>query len=314
MYLGGIVCNNGVKLLGPTLRAVVGPDVVFVGPDGWTPYSATLGAGSAAQRMYISYAGQPLEEAAPCGKEVPAPSSGPTRRSRATCLRTRSTRPRRHRSCSTPIARSDGTRPSVVEEMFRTRVKNGIMGTFRFDKNGDIVPIKWISFDQLRGKDGVPVFAVVEKVEVVPGRTARENRRREEPLGGSSPTEGADIATDVQAQAVALEERVRASSVVVPALGLILVGLVVVWLGVNLAKDWDLFFRIFLIGLTNGSLYALIALGYTLVYGILELINFAHGDVFMIGGMIAATVALSMFSLTENPASAPSFPRSSSRS
>ena len=109
------------------------------------------------------------------------------------------------------------------------------------------------------------------------------------------------MATDVQAQAVALRRRIRASSVV-PAIGLIIVGLVLAWLGVNLAKDWDLFFRIFLIGLTNGALYALIALGYTLVYGILELINFAHGDVFMLGGMTAATVALSMFSLQENPA------------
>ena len=48
----------------------------------------------------------------------------------------------------------------------------------------------------------------------------------------------------------------------------------------------------FLIGITNGALYALVALGYTLVYGILELINFAHGDVFMIGAMIAAMIAL----------------------
>ena len=37
------------------------------------------------------------------------------------------------------------------------------------------------------------------------------------------------------------------------------------------------------IGLTTGSLFALIALGYTMVYGIMELINFAHGDVFMLG-------------------------------
>jgi hypothetical protein len=48
--------------------------------------------------------------------------------------------------------------------MFKTRVKNGIMGTFHFDKNGDTVPNKWISFDQLRGQNGVPVYAVVEKV------------------------------------------------------------------------------------------------------------------------------------------------------
>ncbi len=44
-------------------------------------------------------------------------------------------------------------------------------------------------------------------------------------------------------------------------------------------------------GLELGSLYALVALGYTLIYGILELLNFAHGDVFMIGAFIAAGVA-----------------------
>ena len=43
------------------------------------------------------------------------------------------------------------------------------------------------------------------------------------------------------------------------------------------------------IGVTNGCVYALVALGYTLVYGILELINFAHGDVFMLGGMFSIT-------------------------
>ena len=44
-------------------------------------------------------------------------------------------------------------------------------------------------------------------------------------------------------------------------------------------------------GLEIGSLYALIALGYTLIYGILELLNFAHGDVFMVGGFLAAGAA-----------------------
>ena len=36
-------------------------------------------------------------------------------------------------------------------------------------------------------------------------------------------------------------------------------------------------------GLSNGAIWALVALGYTLVYGIIELINFAHGEIFMIG-------------------------------
>jgi branched-chain amino acid transport system permease protein len=41
-------------------------------------------------------------------------------------------------------------------------------------------------------------------------------------------------------------------------------------------------------GLSNGAIWALIAMGYTLVYGIIELINFAHGDVFMIGSLTSA--------------------------
>jgi branched-chain amino acid transport system permease protein len=44
-------------------------------------------------------------------------------------------------------------------------------------------------------------------------------------------------------------------------------------------------------GLETGSLYALIALGYSLVYGILEMLNFAHGDVYMVGAFLAAGVA-----------------------
>jgi branched-chain amino acid transport system permease protein len=45
-----------------------------------------------------------------------------------------------------------------------------------------------------------------------------------------------------------------------------------------------------IIGLSNGLIYALVALGYTLVYGIIELINFAHGEVFMLGSMLAWTL------------------------
>src|ERR1700712_5697283 len=47
-------------------------------------------------------------------------------------------------------------------------------------------------------------------------------------------------------------------------------------------------------GLTNGSIYALVALGYTLVYGVLRLINFAHSEIFMIG-TFAALGALNLF-------------------
>ncbi len=52
----------------------------------------------------------------------------------------------------------------------------------------------------------------------------------------------------------------------------------------------DIFFQQVLNGLVLGSVYALVALGYTMVYGILGLINFAHGEVVMIGAMVALTV------------------------
>lgn len=50
--------------------------------------------------------------------------------------------------------------------------------------------------------------------------------------------------------------------------------------------DFTYYAQILISGLTIGSLYALIAIGYTMVYGILRLINFAHGDMFMVAGFI----------------------------
>ena len=47
-------------------------------------------------------------------------------------------------------------------------------------------------------------------------------------------------------------------------------------------------------GITVGSLYALIAIGYTMVYGILRLINFAHGDIFMMAGFFMVYTSASM--------------------
>lgn len=53
----------------------------------------------------------------------------------------------------------------------------------------------------------------------------------------------------------------------------------------------DYFLELFFGGLTRGSIYALIALGYTMVYGIIELINFAHGEIYMIGAFTALIIA-----------------------
>jgi len=59
------------------------------------------------------------------------------------------------------------------------------------------------------------------------------------------------------------------------------------------SKDPAAFFAQTTIGVTNGALIALIALGYTMVYGIIELINFAHADVFMLGSMMGMQLIVS---------------------
>ncbi|MBV8598621.1 MAG: hypothetical protein JO017_07360, partial [Actinobacteria bacterium] len=75
------------------------------------------------------------------------------------------------------------------------------------------------------------------------------------------------------------------------------------WLGENLVRTPADFYQNFVYGATNGLLYGLIAIGYSLVYGILELINFAHGDVFMLGSMMATTfVGVTILGLTAGSA------------
>jgi branched-chain amino acid transport system permease protein len=59
------------------------------------------------------------------------------------------------------------------------------------------------------------------------------------------------------------------------------------------------FTQILVFGLADGAIYALIALGYTMVYGIIELINFAHGDIFTLGAYVAVSV-IGFFAINED--------------
>ncbi len=70
--------------------------------------------------------------------------------------------------------------------------------------------------------------------------------------------------------------------------GLVIGGLIFLWLAVNFVKSPSQFAQVGLLGIRNGLLYALIALGYTMVYGIIQLINFAHGDLFMLGAVFSS--------------------------
>ena len=78
--------------------------------------------------------------------------------------------------------------------------------------------------------------------------------------------------------------------VLIDRTGQVTAGILLMWLLLMAAKDPAAFAGQTTIGLTYGATIALIALGYTMVYGIIELINFAHADVFMFGSMIAMQI------------------------
>jgi branched-chain amino acid transport system permease protein len=79
--------------------------------------------------------------------------------------------------------------------------------------------------------------------------------------------------------------------------GATLVCALIAWLAINAAKTPQQFAQLAVIGLTLGCVYALVALGYSLVWGVLELINFAHGDVFMLGSMFTVTFGVHLLGI-----------------
>ena len=96
--------------------------------------------------------------------------------------------------------------------------------------------------------------------------------------------------------AAATLKRVRGASII-DAIGLVLLGLFLLWLVVKFAEDPSRFINVSIIGITDGAIYGVVALGYTLVYGILQLINFAHGDIFALSGLVASTIIVSVLGL-----------------
>ena len=96
------------------------------------------------------------------------------------------------------------------------------------------------------------------------------------------------MAATIASQTGAPRARMSTSALVQLVGGWVVVGAVALWMLLKLVQSPSQFFSAALEGLSNGTLYALIALGYTLVYGIIELINFAHGDLFMLGTIFSA--------------------------
>ena len=148
VYLAGVPGNNGRRLL-IDLRSKVGPDVVFVGGDAW-PAVPPAELGPAGEGLMMAINGVPTEMLPPAGKSFLRAFGKP-----AFALRGALGAPEAAQAAEVlldAIGRSDGSRASVVDALYKTDVKDGILGSFRFDRNGDIDPASVGLFRIANGK------------------------------------------------------------------------------------------------------------------------------------------------------------------
>ena len=132
VFLGVPSVPSSVRLL-TALRARLGPDLQLMAPEVFDPETAKL-AGAAAEGMTITQPGPSADDLPPAGKEFVAAyrarfGNAPTRYALAAAQATD--------VMLDAIARSDGSRASVTRNVFRTRVSNGILGSFWITPTGD---------------------------------------------------------------------------------------------------------------------------------------------------------------------------------
>ncbi len=163
VFLGGIVCNNGGKLI-KDLRAGLGAGVTIIAPDGFTPISGVVdGAGAAAEGVYVSVAGYPNEKLGPAGKKFVADFRKFQKKAQVDPYAVYAAQAAE--VLLDAIARSDGTRASVADQMFKTNVTDGILGSFTLDKNGD-TSLRAITIYKIKGGAGPFDRLIIPKVKV----------------------------------------------------------------------------------------------------------------------------------------------------
>jgi branched-chain amino acid transport system substrate-binding protein len=136
VYLAGLTQLNAKRLV-LDLRAALGPAVTLIAPDSFAGDDIARALGRAGEGMRVTVPGFPPDALPAAGKRfvrefgvarVEPRALGAPEAAQATEV------------LLDAIARSDGTRASVVDELFATRIKDGILGSFSFDRNGDIIP------------------------------------------------------------------------------------------------------------------------------------------------------------------------------
>ena len=138
VVLAGVVPLNGVKLIKDKVAVLGGNDkVMLFAPDGFTPFDETRKAGAAADGMFVTVAGASADTLTGKGKEFvdafkeaqnltgnPEPYTAYGAQAAQVLL--------------DAIANSDGNRAGVIEQLFQTKVTDGILGSFELNENGDV--------------------------------------------------------------------------------------------------------------------------------------------------------------------------------
>jgi len=135
VFVGGQLVNNGARLVAD-LRAALGPRVPLLGSDGMGPPSALVQrAGRAAEGMTLTKPDIPRRLLTAAGRRFH--DAVRERTGKDPCCYTMHAGQAAEVMLDA-IAASDGTRRSVTDRLFRTRVRGGLLGDFGFDRNGDI--------------------------------------------------------------------------------------------------------------------------------------------------------------------------------
>ena len=165
VYLAGGTWDNA-KALVADLRAELPADVDIVAPDGFAYSGVVEELGPDGEGMLVTVPGIPAELMPPAGKRFARDFGRPAVIERGHLGAYEAAQAAE--VLLDAIARSDGTRASVVEELFATKVENGILGSFSFDRYGDIVPapvaVYRIEDRELVGEDVVraPLDAIAD--------------------------------------------------------------------------------------------------------------------------------------------------------
>ena len=285
MFTGGIVQNNGPQLY-KDLNAAM-PDAKLFGPDGVAAAEFTKELPAKVQaQTYLTVPTLSPEELPPSGQQFYKDFEAEYGKAQDEIAPYAVYGYEAMAVVCDAIAQGGDDEQAVIDAFFATKGRESPLGTYDIDPDGDTTLSDYGAYT---AEGGELVFNKVLKAAAELGHrhdATAAGRLAGPPPAPNQPMESASIpARPPRARGEVVREFVSRCGLIA-----ILLILPVAYGIQDLQDEGDLGRLATNIkdGLSNGAIWALIAVGYTLVYGIIELINFAHGDLFMLGSFIVA--------------------------